>query len=208
MNPSLEQKRRPMLSLRSLFNLVVGLLTLLYPFAVYFGMSHLGTRTLAWLLLSMFGLRLLLIGGRSRQALANLLPLLVAVAVICILVLLRGDGVFFLYYPVAINLTMFASFAFTLKRPPTMIERFARLREPQMPEIAIAYCRQVTKVWCGFFVLNTGLSLCTILSGDLRLWMLYNGLVSYLLMGLLFAIEFVWRMAFKRRHAQISETEG
>ncbi len=191
-------------SLRSLLEGLLGLLTLLYPFAVYFGISRFGTRTLAWLLLGLLGMRLLVRLGPRQQAVAGLWPMMAAIAVLCLLVLLRGDGHFFLYYPVAVNLTMLISFALTLSRPPSMIERFARLREPEMPDIAIAYCRRVTQVWCGFFVLNGLASLVTVLRGELKLWTLYNGLLSYIAMGLLFAVEMVVRYFFKRRHADVA----
>lgn len=188
-------------SLRFLLEGLLGLLTLLYPFAVYFGMSHFGTRTLALLLLGLLGLRLLVWLGPRQRAVAGLWPMMAAIAVLCLLVLVRGDGRFFLYYPVAVNLTMLVSFALTLSRPPSMIERFARLREPEMPPVAIVYCRRVTQVWCGFFVVNGLVSLATVLHGQLKLWTLYNGLISYSVMGLLFAGEMVVRTIFKRRHA-------
>ncbi len=55
------------------------------------------------------------------------------------------------------------------------------------------YTRRVTQVWCGFFVLNGGLALCTALWASDAGWALYNGLVAYVLMGLLFAGEWLVR---------------
>ncbi len=183
----------------------MGLLTLLYPFAVYFGMSRFGTRTLALLLLGLLGVRVLVWLGPRQRAVGGLWPMLVAIAAICLLVLGRGDGRFFLFYPVAVSLTMLVAFAATLYRPPSMIERFARLREPELPTAAMAYCRRVTMIWCGFFTLNGAIALVTAMRGDLKLWTIYNGLVSYIAMGLLFALELVVRHFFKRRHALAPE---
>jgi uncharacterized membrane protein len=48
-------------------------------------------------------------------------------------------------------------------------------------------------VWCGFFVFNGSMALSTVLFGDLAIWAFYNGFVSYALMALLFAGEYLLR---------------
>ncbi len=83
-----------------------------------------------------------------------------------------------------------------------MIERFARLMEPEFPPEAVIYCRKVTMIWCGFFVVNGSIALVTALLGDIKIWTLYNGFISYLLMGLLFGIEYLVRRAVKRKSAE------
>lgn len=104
-------------------------------------------------------------------------------------------------YPVAINAALLAAFAFTLLRPPSMIERFVRLRVQMTPAIA-AYCRRVTQAWCLFFIGNGGIALWTVLRGDEGLWALYNGGIAYLLMGLMFAGEWLVRRRVQRRLAE------
>lgn len=103
-------------------------------------------------------------------------------------------------YPLLINAVMLSVFAYTLISPPSMIERFARLREPDLPAQAIAYTRRVTQVWCGFFIINGLIALATALWASEAAWSLYNGLIAYLLMGLLFGGEYLFRLRFKRRH--------
>ena len=83
-----------------------------------------------------------------------------------------------------------------------MIERFARLQEPEFSDTAIAYTRKVTMVWCGFFVLNGSASLYTALFTDMATWTLYNGLIAYLLLGLLFIGEYLVRLRVKARAAK------
>ena len=58
------------------------------------------------------------------------------------------------YYPVLVNAILLAVFAASLWRPPTVIERIARLREPDLPPAAVVYTRRVTIVWSVFFALN------------------------------------------------------
>jgi uncharacterized membrane protein len=107
-----------------------------------------------------------------------------------------------LYYPVAVNAFMLATFAWSLTTPASMIERFARVAQPGLPERAARYTRRVTQVWCGFFVLNGGAALATCLIHDIRVWTLYNGFISYALIGALFAGE--W---FVRRKVMAKEPD-
>ena len=192
-----KEKRSP---LRIILTGLAGLITLAYPFLVYFGLTRWNARGLALMLLIVFGLRFLLLRGEAANTLRNLAPALIAAGVICLLVLFRNDGQFLLYYPVAMNLAMLSAFAFTLRQPPSMIERFARLAEPELPDDAIGYCRNVTVVWCVFLGLNGLAALGTALHGDMKLWTLYNGLIAYLLMGLLFAVEYGVRCYVRRKN--------
>jgi uncharacterized membrane protein len=184
---------------QALLGLITAILAVLYPLLVYWGLTRWRIRDLALVLLAIAGLRLLFAGAEKRRAAKGLLPLLVALVLICTLVLVLDDPRFFFYYPVLVSAAMLATFAYSLRKPPPMIERFARLREPDLPPEAVAYCRKVTWVWCGFFVLNGAVALGTANRGDARLWALYNGLVSYVLMGLLFAGEFAVRQWLRRR---------
>lgn len=113
------------------------------------------------------------------------------------LALLAG-AVFFQHFsakmiPVLIHTSMFMLFYGSLYRSPSLIERFARLDFPELPPEIVAYCRKVTWVWAIFFAANiiwcTGLA---IWAGNV-FWAFYNGVVIYLLLGLLMISEYVWR---------------
>jgi uncharacterized membrane protein/acyl-CoA synthetase (AMP-forming)/AMP-acid ligase II len=106
--------------------------------------------------------------------------------------------VFLKFYPVLMNAVMLASFAYTLFAPPPLIFRFAILQDKKirgsLAEKRIEqYCRKVTFVWCGFFVLNGGIAAWTVFSGSDLWWSVYNGGISYILIGSLFAGELVVR---------------
>ncbi|MDP4840293.1 MAG: AMP-binding protein, partial [Alphaproteobacteria bacterium] len=60
------------------------------------------------------------------------------------------------------------------------------------------YTRNVTKVWVGFCLLNAVLSYTTVRSGNLEIWTLYNGVISYGLMGILLGGEFLFRSFYKK----------
>ncbi|RRJ95119.1 DNA gyrase subunit B [Opitutaceae bacterium TAV4] len=181
-------------------DLLSTLALVLYPFAIYAGVSSWGIGVLAPLLLAVFGLRLL----RARPRPRELFPVTVAVATVGIILvmaswILKRSG-WLLYYPVAVSLILLAVFGWTLLRPPSLVERLARLADPRLPPAAVAYTRNVTRVWCVFFACNALAALATCLRGDLRLWTLYNGAVSYLLIGLLMAGEWLVRRRFMSRH--------
>ena len=99
-------------------------------------------------------------------------------------------------YPVMVSAVLLAVFGASLWRPPTVVERIARLADPQLSPQGVAYTRKVTIAWCAFFVANGAVSAATALWGSEQLWLLYNGLLSYLLIAALFAGEWMVR----RRH--------
>lgn len=184
-----------------LLSLLAGGGLLAYPIAVYWGLTHWGGSTLIVILLLAFALRLLPGVAPVREWL--LLGRLLA----CVGLLLTALSALFsaqhwlLYYPVAVSLALLCLFGWSLTQPMSLVERLARLQEPELPLAGVRYTRTVTRVWCGFFVINGGLAAATVWHGDLALWSLYNGLVSYLLMGLLMAGEYLVRRRVKRRFA-------
>ena len=177
----------------------VWLVLLLYPLAVWVGLTHWGTALLAPLLVGVFSLRLLMLRGKLRQQ----MWLGKALAIVGILLALASWALkqshWLLYYPVLVNAILLLLFAYSLFAPPTVVERLARITEPQLDAAGIAYTRRVTQVWCWFFIVNGAIALTTCLSGDITLWTLYNGGISYLLMGALMGIE--WIVRKRIRHA-------
>lgn len=96
-------------------------------------------------------------------------------------------------YPSLVNLGLLIAFGATLARGPSMIEKFARLTNPDLSAPAIRHTRRVTQIWCGFFALNGVFSAYTALAWSQSAWSLYNGAIAYGLIGLLLAGEIVWR---------------
>jgi uncharacterized membrane protein len=100
------------------------------------------------------------------------------------------------------NTAMLLTFGYTLWRGPPMIERFARIVEPNLPESGVRYTRVVTWVWVAFFLINGLVATYTALYSDWSTWTLYNGLIAYLGMGLLFGGELLVRPFFRRASHQ------
>nr|WP_249427566.1 hypothetical protein [Enterobacter asburiae] len=166
---------------------------LAWPFLIGFGLTH---NSLQWLL-PVMALVLLL---RLRQARRNAGPMryvvqCVALAgiALCAASYLLKTHQWLLFYPVVVNLVMLAVFGGSLWTAMPLVERLARLREPNLPPEGVRYTRKVTLVWCGFFIGNGAMALFTVLHGDMHLWMLWNGMVAYILMGTLMATEWLVR---------------
>ena len=181
----------------TLLDATIGLLTIVYPLIVYLTLGHLSPGVLALILLAVYGARF--IAQRRKAANSPLAAwLFFALASFAVIVFATGSGATLLYYPVVVNAMLFAVFGYSLWHPPTVIERIARIREPDLPPSGIEYTRRVTIAWLVFFVLNGSIALATAVAGDLSQWSLYNGLIAYLLMGAMFAGEFVIRRRVRR----------
>lgn len=175
--------------------LLVTAATVAYPLVVYLGF---GRWDPAWVALALAGLMFL------RAASGRDPVWLVAGCGALLLGAFSGLGNSWLplkLYPVLLSAVLLAVFGFSLRRPPTVIERIARITEPQLGPEGIAYTRKVTIAWCGFFIVNGGISLATTLWASERGWVLYNGLLSYLFMGAFFAGEWLLRRRMRARLA-------
>lgn len=115
-----------------------------------------------------------------------------------VLIVLTNSAGLVKFYPVLMNIFLFGGFAWTLRSGPPMIYRFAILQDKTIAYNAsqaqiAAYCRSVTLVWCGFFVINGSIALVTALWASELVWSVYNGMISYGLIGILFLVELVFR---------------
>ncbi|MBE4366249.1 DNA gyrase subunit B [Vibrio parahaemolyticus] len=186
--------------MRQLLTGLSAIVLFAYPFAVYFGIDKFGLNLVGGLLIAALLLRLFV---------ANKTPLkefkFLALTTGAVGILLVALGMVFKqhgwlkFYPVVVNICMLCVFAFSLKQPQSIIERLARLQEPELPPSGVAYTRKVTMVWCVFFVLNAAFALYTCFL-PVKIWTLYNGLISYLLAGSLFTGERIVRQFVRKEH--------
>ena len=98
-----------------------------------------------------------------------------------------------LYIPVLVNLGLLFAFGRTLIRGPSLVETLARLQVPELSDAQVGHCRTFTRVWCVFFAANAGVCFALAALSDLWLWTAYTGVLSYMLMGLLFGVEWLVR---------------
>ncbi len=169
--------------------------SLAYPVLVYLALGHVSPRWIALLLVALALARAWVTRESFWLGTAGLAAVLAAAS-------LLGDrwGPLKLY-PALVNLVMFGLFALSLWRGPTVVERLARLRESHFPPAAIAYTRRVTQVWCAFFVVNGLVAAATAVWASAATWALYNGLLSYVAMGVLMGVEWLVRRRVRGRIA-------
>ncbi len=118
---------------------------------------------------------------------------------LCVASFLLKTHQLLLFYPVVVNAIMLAVFGGSLWSTMPIVERLARLQEPDLPEKGVRYTRRVTQIWCGFFIINGGIALFTALYGDMSLWTAWNGMIAYFLMGTLMAGEWLVRRQVIKR---------
>lgn len=167
-------------------------------------LAGLGWPLLAWWLHDDVGSWPLLVGGvlllTWRMPQARWLAGLTAAALLLTGLLVDAE-LGMRAYPVAINAMMLSVFSTSLWRGRPIIERLARLREPELSPAGVRYTRRVTRAWCGFFLVNGGIAAWTALYADLAMWSLYNGAISYGLIALMFIGEWLCRRRLRREPA-------
>ncbi|EIK96918.1 hypothetical protein PMM47T1_09671 [Pseudomonas sp. M47T1] len=180
--------------MKQLIGLVLVVAGLVYPFAVYFGMEHFAPWQFG-LLLGCLWLGRALTGERR----AGNLWMAALVLGFCLVLALFDNPHLLRWYPVLISSLLLALFGLSLRHGMPMAERLARLSEPTLPDVAIAYTRKVTQAWSLFFLGNGLIAAALTLWAPLSWWTLYTGLIAYGLMGLLFAAEWLIRQRVRGR---------
>lgn len=181
--------------MHKLVTTVLVVLTVLYPLGVYLAMGRVAPQWLAVLLLALAVLRAVFTRQRFWWAVAS------GAALLAVAAWGREDALAVKLYPVLVNAVLLVVFAVSLRHPPSVVERLARLSEPDLPPSGVRYTRKVTVVWCVFFLLNGAAAAYTAAFTSDAVWALYNGLIAYVLMGCLMGTEWCVRQFVKRRGA-------
>lgn len=117
---------------------------------------------------------------------------------------ITGQEYFLKLYSVVINATFLFVFGSTLFFEPNIIFRFATLADRSIKGSSYeqnvkSYCKKVTLVWCAFFVCNGSIAAYTTFCCSREVWAIYNGGISYALMGTLFVVEFIVRKVVDKK---------
>jgi uncharacterized membrane protein len=180
---------------------VITLVWLTYPLVIFFGLRHWGFVTTAMVLVGWSVVIATLRIGLARRVGAFVIPPF-AVALLALLGAAQRESLYMLAWPVGVNLALLAAFSISLMPRRTPIaEQFARrFGRDHLSPARIDYCRGVTLAWVGFFACNALVTALIAIHGSLELWALYTGVLSYIAIGLFFAIEFLLRTV-KFRHS-------
>ena len=189
--------------MRLMLGILGGVFVVAYPFAVYFGLARWGLQTAGRLLIA------LAVAGAVLRLLSSKKtawgPILRGPAMVVALVLSSlwlNDPRLMLALPTAINAVLLVSFGRSLRGPTSMIERFALMVEPKLNSAQMAHCRSFTVAWMAFFAANGSLAGALAIWAPFQWWVVYTGAISYGLMGVMFAVEYLLR---KYRFQQFSD---
>lgn len=174
--------------MRRLITALIAVLTLLYPVAVYFSIQTVAPWQVASLLLLLIISRFFI----SQQMQWGWIFTAIGV-VYCGIAIWQNNLVSLRFYPVLMSFSFFIVFISSLKWSPPIVERIARLQHPDLPPEGVKYTYKVTVVWSLFFLLNGLIACYTALYASFKWWSLYNGLISYVLMGILMGSEYLIR---------------
>ena len=112
---------------------------------------------------------------------------------ICIIILCYVKKIMILkIYPPCCNLFYFLLFFVSLFTKETVVQKIAKVLEGELSDEMMIYTRKLTYIWCIFTFFNFLISVATIFLSD-KIWVLYNGCISYIIMGIIFVSEFIYR---------------
>jgi len=191
-------------------NLIPRLLLVLiplYPLALHLGIS-VGSATLGILILGL----LLLLGGIDliiKSDLSGWLLLIMGGGLLVCLISYPSAAEMVLFLPpVAINLLLGFVFARTLREGAMpLISTFAQIAHGhELDAIALRYTRTLTQVWVGLFLSFALLSLLLAIFAPLEIWSLFTNFIFYILIALLFLIEYqvrIRRLSHLKHHGLV-----
>ncbi len=172
-----------------------------YPVLIFASLTWLEPRQVGLVVLVLALVRLAMARMSTAVAVAKAAWIPVAaVALVATGTAILNDPTGLLLAPTLVNVALLGTFGLSLWSDQPMVERFARSQVAELPDDEVAYCRSVTKVWCVFFAANGSTALYLALASDVETWVLFTGLVSYLLIGMLFTVEYIYRHWKFRRY--------
>jgi uncharacterized membrane protein len=163
------------------------------PWVLYWTLSQQRVGFAAAVLIGWVILRTIpvLISARREQRIAALqLP---AIALVfAALGWVSNNGTWLLVLPSATQATFGLAFLRSLSGTP-LIEHFARMVKPELSPAQLAHCRGWTKIWGIYLIVLAGIGLGLARWAALSVWTVYVGVLSYVLIGALFAVEYLIR---------------
>lgn len=172
---------------------------LAYPFVVYATVGRLPGRALVLAGLVLVAARMVAL--RRLPALSGWMGPLAAGAVALAVLALTDPPWAARAYPVVMSLAGAAAFGVSLPRGPSLVERMALLVEPALDARGRRYTWWVSALWTCVLTGNAAVAAWLGAFGSLEAWTLWNGLLSYLLMGAVFGAEWLVRRRLRGRAA-------
>jgi uncharacterized membrane protein len=176
---------------------VLGIISTLFiiasPFVLYWTLTHHSVGVAAITLVAWIVVRTIpiLMAAKPQQRRAALQFPAIALS-FALLGLVSNNGTWLLILPAATQATFGLAFLRSLKTTP-LIEHFARMVKGDLNGPELAHCRRWTAAWGYYLLVLAAFGLVLAKYASLAVWTIYVGVVTYVLVGVLFAIEYVVR---------------
>ena len=179
--------------MKAVMGVISALFILASPWVLYWTLSQHRVGVAAAVLIGWVVVRTIpvLISARREQRVAALqLPAIALVFVA--LGWISNNGTWLLVLPSATQATFGLAFLRSLSGTP-LIEHFARMVKPELGPAQLAHCRRWTLIWGIYLLVLAAIGLGLARWATLSVWTVYVGVLSYVLIGALFAVEYVIR---------------
>ena len=179
--------------MKTVLGVVSALFVVASPWVLYWTLSQQRIDVAAAALIGWVIVRtipIVLSARRDQRRAALQLP---AIALVfAVLGWISNDGTWLMVLPSATQGAFGIAFLRSLAGVP-LIEHFARMIKPELGPGELAHCRAWTRVWGIYLLVLAAIGLGLARWAPLRVWTGYVGVVSYVLVGALFAVEYVIR---------------
>jgi uncharacterized membrane protein len=172
-----------------------------YPLLVYYGLSTFSTRFLLLFIITPLLIRYYIIRNRQKDVVSQSLIIVTLIGIAYgFLSFILDNALLMKFYPAVMSFSLFFVFLRSLIKSQAIITVIAeKISKEPLPQAAVEYTGYVTIAWCIFFALNSLVAVYTVFFSTLAVWTLYNGLISYLIIGTLIIVEFPIRLLVKKR---------
>jgi uncharacterized membrane protein len=184
---------------KKLLALLIGVISLTYPFIVYFGLQKFSPALFAILI---FLLALLKYFSSKHRQGVNALAVLAIAVIYSLALALSNSELLLRLYPVMISLVIASIFALSLRDKEAFITQLARISGKEITPRAAIYTRKLTMLWAALLLINAAIALYLALTASLERWMLYCGLISYLIFGTVMLLELAYRQFYIARYGR------
>ena len=178
---------------------LVVLFFIAYPFIVYFGLSYFPPSFFGLVLVVLLAVRFGIIKPEERKLMFPILLMFIAYAIVTVIL---DDTRLVLYYPALVSLVMCFVFANSLRDDEPLLLRLVKAKGMKTSKHTPQYLFWLTGLWAMFFAFN-GIASYWSSTISLHAWTLYNGLISYFIIGFLMAVEWLYRRHYKKKKGVI-----
>lgn len=193
--------------MRGFTGVAIAAAALLYPLLLWLLIDHVPGIALVGLFAAIALARLLALDMRSARRWALTVGIVSFCALAAWAALADPELQLLRLYPVLVSVAGGVWFAWTLTTSRPAAARLAALAGMAVPTERDGYLRVVTAIWVGFFALNATVSSWTAIAASPAVWSLYNGVLSYLAMGVLFLGEYLVRLRVQARERAVEATD-